>query len=401
MTRTRAVSRALRVALAAMVAATLAACAQGGQSAGADDTIKIGALIATTGPAGSIGVGIENGIELAVSDVNAAGGVKVGSTSYKLAVSHYDTAGDPATGLTQLTRMVENDDIHFLIGPDTSSVGNAILPFLQQHQQDLPVIVAGAGLGPLTKVPSVFRMNPTIAEYNKQNIKFQVALGAKRATIVTDIKHAGEVEATPQTVADYQASGIDLISQETMQTGQTDFTSMIGKIRAANPDVVFLRMYADEQLLFVKQARQLGWNIPITGVNATPLDRVGVAIPAAAMTNVYEVSPPTWANLEADGSAAAKQAVTEYKGRFNADPGGLTFVGYEAVKALAGSLTQAGTVDPGKVIGALQQLKPYAGQLYPLNAQGGVIFGPGHEISVDFVAAKWENGKIVDTESVK
>jgi branched-chain amino acid transport system substrate-binding protein len=394
------IRKGLVVASAATLAASgLAAC---GGSDGADsDTIVLGALIATTGPAGTIGVGIEDGIELAVADLNKAGGIKVGSKTYKLKVKHYDTAGDPAQGLTQLTRMVESDGVHFLIGPDTSSVGNAILPFLKDHQKDLPVIVAGAGLGTLTSVSSVFRMNPTIAEFNSQNIKQQVALGVKRATIVTDIKHAGEVEATPQTVQDYKDAGIDLISQETMQSGQTDFTSMIAKIRSKNPDAVFLRMYADEQLLFLKQARQLKWDVPITAVNATPLDRVGDAIPADLMTNAYEVAPPTWANLEADGNAAAKTATAEYKAKFGSDPGGLTFSGYEAAKAMAGAITQAGTLAPDEVIKALQALKPYAGQLYPLNPQDGVIFGPNHEISVNFVASKWENGKIVSTESVK
>lgn len=395
----RRVGAAAAISIASL---SLSACGGGGGAGSSDtDTIEFGALIATTGPAGSIGVGILDGVKLAADDINAAGGIKVGSKTYKVKVKHYDTAGDPAQGLTQLTRMVESDGVHFLIGPDTSSVGNAILPFLTEHKGDLPVIVAGAGLGTLTDVESVFRMNPTIAEFNTQNIKQQVSMGVKRATIVTDIKHAGEVEATPQTIADYKESGIDLISQETMQSGQTDFTSMIAKIRKQDPDVVFLRMYADEQLLFLKQARQLKWDVPITAVNATPEDRVGDSIPADLMTNVYEVAPPTWANLEQAGNADAKAAVAAYKAKFKVEPGGLTFSGYEAAKAMAGAIAQAGTVSPDKVIAALQALKSYDGKLYPLNEQSGVIFGKDHEISVNFVASKWENGKIVSAEPVK
>jgi branched-chain amino acid transport system substrate-binding protein len=381
----------------------LAACGGGGSEAGSggSDTIVFGSLIATTATAGSIGVGIQHGVDLAASDINAAGGIKVGSKTYKVKIKPYDTAGDAAQGLTQLTRMVESDNIHFLIGPDTSTVGSAILPFLKQHSKDLPVVVAGAGLGTLTQAPNVFRMSGTIAGNNTQNIKEQKALGFKRAALVTDIKNSGEVESTPETISDYKAAGIDLVTQQTIQTGQTDFTSLIAKIRNTKPDVVFLRMYEDEQLLFIKQARQLGWNVPITAVNATPVDLVGSAIAPNLMTNVYEIAGPTWANLADHGSEAAKSATARYKAKFGSDPGGLTYTGYEATMAMAGAIRQAGTLSPDKVIAALASLKPYPGEFYPLNEQDGYIFGKDHEISVDFVATKWENGKIVSTESVK
>jgi branched-chain amino acid transport system substrate-binding protein len=399
--------RPLALVAAVAAAAIVAGCGSNGGSSSSDSSsgggggsVTIGELLPLSGPAASTGIPTIDGAKLAAKEINDAGGVDAGGKKYTIKIAPYDDGGDPAQALTVTTRALESDKVHLLSGLVTSASTNAILPLVTQHESDLAVVLNGATLPEATKPTNVFRLQADVNQYQLRAAQYQQKLGWKSVGLVTDQKQAAYVEVMPKVAGLYKQYGITIADEEKSETGQTDFSSVIAKMRSKKMDGVNLRMYSDEELLFIKQARQVGWNVPITGVNLTPSDAIGKSIPASAMTNVYEIVPPTMAQLVSDGNPQATQLTAAYKQQFGSEPGSLTLNGYEGVKAMAAAIKQAGTTDPAKVIQALTALKPY-GALYPVTPQNGNVFGPKREVVVKFYASAWKDGKIVKTEPVE
>jgi branched-chain amino acid transport system substrate-binding protein len=393
----------MRFAAVTAVGALLSmACGGGNSTTTTGAPLKIGVVMSVTGSAASNGIPIANGSLLAADQINKAGGVTVGNEKRKIEITVYDDAGTAETGLAAITRMVEQDNTHLMAGIVASTVGEGLLPYVKrQGDANLLVVVDGATSAKLTnETTNVFRMQAGIPSYLLSNAAYQVKQGWKKVALVTDILNPAQVAGTPGLLDYYNNKGVNVVVNIETKRGQGDFTSVIAKIKPFNPDVVFVRTFTDDELLFVKQAREQGWNVPITATVTTSPTAIGKSVPAAAMTNVFEIVPPTVASLINDGNARAKALSDAYQAKFNVPPDNLTLQGYEAIQVLAAGVSAAGSDKPIKVNAALKTLKPYPGLLFPIDTSGGTVFDKTRNVSVKFVVYQWTNGKIEQKGSI-
>jgi len=102
--------------------------------------IFLGAAVSLTGKYALNGTNIKNAYELAVSEVNGNGGVKVGGRTYKLTVRYYDDELTPARGTELAERLIKQDGVKFMLGPYNSGLTKAVLPMVEKYR--VPMIEA-------------------------------------------------------------------------------------------------------------------------------------------------------------------------------------------------------------------------------------------------------------------
>src|SRR5438128_1422974 len=115
-----------------IVLTTAALISMGGGLANAADVVKIGQIEAQTGPTAAYGFMGVRGAALAVDQINRAGGFKVAGQTYKLQLLAPDTRGDPKEAIVHIKRLLEQEKVHFVLGPSSSGVFAAIAPYAER-----------------------------------------------------------------------------------------------------------------------------------------------------------------------------------------------------------------------------------------------------------------------------
>jgi len=231
----------------------------------ARDVIVIGEIAALTGPTMQQGTQERNGCVLAVEEINAAGGL----LGKQVKLVTYDFKGQPAEGVSAYRKLVQQDKASVVIGTNFSNVNLAIAPVAEQ----LKVPIVSNAMEPLVTVPSPGKVNKyhflaqpssieqgqIVARYGLKDLELKTA-----ACIV----NKGNSFATSQAEAfrDYwNANGGKVVEYIEYPAGLMDFKAQLTKIKAANPDCIYIAQYAQEAGLQVKQARELGIKAVVLG----------------------------------------------------------------------------------------------------------------------------------------
>ncbi|CAN5257536.1 ABC transporter substrate-binding protein [soil metagenome] len=246
-------SRPLVVALAA---ASFAAA-----SFAAD--IKIGAAEALSGPAGQYGQSIKNGFQLAVDEINAAGGIK----GNKIAIQFEDEQGKKEQAIDVFKKLIFQDKVLMLFGPTLSNSAQAADPIAQAAK----VVVFGTSntADGITSIGDhVFRNSVTEADVLPETLR----IAAKHANIKKVAVLYGNDDVFTKSGFDAFKKALDdlkipVTTTETFAKGDVDFKAQLTKIKASNPDAIVLSALIAEGAPIMVQARQLGINLPFIGGN--------------------------------------------------------------------------------------------------------------------------------------
>lgn len=221
------------------------------------ETIRIGSLWPYSGGTATIGKQYSDGLDLAIEQINANGGVK-SLNGAKIELIKADTESKPDKGVTQAERLMSKENICMLIGAYSSAVTFPITDVAERNQ--VPLIVGGAAKTDITEkgYKYTFRVNPAgvqgikdecypAYQYFNENFEF----GVKRIGLVYDSSDWGADVA--KQCKDYAAEfGFEIVLDEPITTGTPDMNPTMLKIKNANPDVVLLALYTPEQILFSK-----------------------------------------------------------------------------------------------------------------------------------------------------
>jgi branched-chain amino acid transport system substrate-binding protein len=182
-------------------------------------------------------------------------------------------------------------------------------------------------------------------------------LSGKNAAILVDSTSDYSKGLAKQFKGKYAELGGKVVTEEAYQQGETDFRAVLTSIKGTNPDVLFVPGYYNEAGLIIKQARELGLNVPVLGGDGydSPvlLDLAGKdALNKVFFTNHYSSMDTT-------------PAVVTFKNAFNAkykaDPNAFNALGYDLAYFLADALTRAGAADSAKLKDALEATKGFSG----------------------------------------
>lgn len=329
----RADRRKVMLSLGAIVAATVQlAYAPGAMAA---DPVKIGLALPLSGAAATYGQELQRGAEYAADLVNQRGGILSGR---KIELVFEDEKGTPQGGVAAVQKLMSVGRVKAITGGTNSSV---VLAESSVTKKRILQVNAGAQADAITDQgsPWLFQVNNTVS-LNSESFNAYIVKTLKPKSVA----YMGENSEFNKTVleklkASLQAAGIELVSTSTYDAETNDFTSILTKIKASNPDMIYVAdAYPARAAQLWKQVRQLGgFKIEVMSPGVvTP----GMIKPSEGAMNGVITGEIFMAS---DPGAEGKEFVENYQKKFNSSPGKGELVIFEAINLIAAAMDKAGT----------------------------------------------------------
>ncbi len=327
----------------------------------AEDTLKIGHYGSLTGAEATFGKSTDNGIKLAVEEINAKGGVTIAGKSYKIELVSDDTEGKPEKAGTVVTKLITKDKVVAVLGEVASSVSLQGAPVCQKY--GIPMITPSSTNPSVTaKGDMIFRVcfiDPfqgfACAKFAKSDLK----LG--KAAILFDQAAAYSVGLKDEFIKAYKDMGGTITSEQAYTKGAADFNAQLTRIRESNPDLIFVPGYYSDVAKVAIQARKLGMKMPLLGGDGWDSEELGKnagdAIEGCFYSNHYAPDQPT---------EAIQTFVKKYEAKFAGTPDGLAALGYDAANILFDAMSRAkssGGKDLREAIAATKGFKAVTGTI--------------------------------------
>ena len=357
--------------MAAVAATVLATTACGGILGGGGENtadagpIKIAAVIPLSGSSAPTGAFMKNGMQMAIDEINAKGGV----LGRQLQFDPEDEACDPTQAAAAANKAVSNGAV-VSVGGYCSGATLPTLPIFEKA--NIPMIIPAANSQDLVnqKLPNVFLINGTGVQQAAAAVKFMVKDGVKTVALVDDNTSYSKDIAT-QTKKDLEADGNVKVALATSVTaGESDYSSVVHDIMGAKPDMLYWTGYYQEGGLIINQLKAAGYAGKIMVADGS-VDASLIKIAAGTNANgVFATMTQT-----PDTIKGAETWIADYTKKFGSAPGPYSTQSYDAVRVAAEAITKAGSTDGGKIIAALQATDGF--QLF----SGPLKFTPEHTLT--------------------
>ena len=336
---------ASRLLLAAVLMTGSTACERKSDTtADTGGDIVIGMYGSLTGDGASFGLSSKDGTELAVDEINAAGGVLDGR-KFKLLIE--DDQSKPEEASNAVTKLITQDKVVAVLGEVASRRTLAAAPVAQRYQ--IPLITPASTNERVTKVGDyIFRVcfidpfqGEVLAKFAFNDLK------ARKVAILKNIAEDYSVGLTDSVTQHFTALGGTVLPPVGYSGADADFKAVLTQIRSEKPDAIFATGYYSEAGIIVRQARELGMKMPILGGDGWVGD--ALANGREALNNTYISN-----HYSGDNPAPIVQNfVAAYRKRFNKEPDAIAALAYDAVKVLADAMNRAKSTDGPKVRDAL------------------------------------------------
>ena len=349
----------IALAAAALLLASQAALAQ-------EQVVKIGITGPLSGANAFAGKDNENGVRLALEELNAKK-VSVGGKTIKFELKSEDDQGDPKAGVAVAQKLVDAG-VRFVLGPYNSGVA---IPASRIYN-DAGAIMSTVGTNPKVTqsgYKAVFRMvasdtqlGASMAGYAAKQLKL------KNIGVIDDRTAFGQGIAM-EFVKQAKASGITVAAHEFTTDKATDFAAILTKLKSKNVDAIFFGGYAPQGAPMVRQMRQLGLNVKLLGGDTLCSPEMAKLGGDAIGENVLCAQGGAILDKQADGPAFQAR----YKARFKQAPDVYAASFYDQTMFIAQSMKAANSLDPS-VVAAAMRAASYKGVVgtYAYDANGNM-----------------------------
>ena len=349
--------------------------------------LKIGFVSALSGAGMAWGMGMLGGLEMAAEDVNKAGGIPIGDTTYTIKVIAYDDKYTGPGAVQAAQRLISQDGVNIIVGP-IGSVPMLAMADVTESNKVLVFSNSYTTKALSAKKPHTFRLTPTSMEFSLPFLQWiaknQPQL--KTTAIVGPNDESGK-EVASHNEAAYQKVGIKVLAKEFYERGTQDFVPLLTKLLASKPDILDLDgSTPGDSGVILKQARQIGFQGQIikTGGPGT-LEIIRVA--GAAADGFLYVSP--WDPNEPKVKALMERFEAKYKMPYN--PLGVYF--YEGSHMLFDAIKQAKTFSSDGLRQHIEGQKEYTGLLGRYVWGGEAEYGIRHQWIAPFYVGQVQKGK--------
>jgi branched-chain amino acid transport system substrate-binding protein len=330
----------------------------GAEAFAADNVVKIGAILAVTGPAAYLGGPEARTLETLVADTNKAGGIL--GRQVQLIVK--DSQGSAEKAVSFAKQLVEEEEVLAIIGPSTSGESMSLKGYCDQNETILVSCAAAETIvNPVAKWVFKTPQNDAFAAIKiYQTMK---ALGITRIGVVVSSSGFGQ-GGKAQLVKYAPDYGISILINETYDAASTDLTGVLSKVKAAAVQAVVNWSVEPAQALVAKNMRQVGMEQPlfqshgfgnISYVAAAGKAAEGIIFPCGRL--FYAELLPT-AHPQKQVLVSYKQA---YEAKYKEDTSTFGGHAYDAFLVIAEAVKKAGTVDKNRVRDAIEGIKGLAG----------------------------------------
>jgi branched-chain amino acid transport system substrate-binding protein len=345
-----------------MVLLIVCALFAGGCSKDDASQIKIGLIAELTGDIPAVGASCKNAAEMAVAEVNAAGGIQLGDKKFKIKLIIEDNAGKADQSASAAQKLITQNKVVAIVGPNASRYA---LPAAEIAESGKVALITPWSTAPKATLDSrtnaskkyVFRacfIDPfqggVVAKFTLDNLKF------RKAAVLYDVaseynKGIAEIFKTV-----FEQNGGKIVAFETYTTNDKDFSSQLTKIRQAAPEIIFLPNYYSEVPLQIQQAKRLGIAAPFIGADAWGSEEL-LKLCGSDCEGYYF---STHYAADAAGEATRK-FIADYRSRYSATPDDVAALTYDSFGLLKQALATAGKNDRQAVRDALARIPRYDG----------------------------------------
>ena len=336
-----------------LAAALVVVGALSGCSKAKTDEIVVGSFLSLSGSDTAFGVDTQKGMDLAIAEVNAAGGVK----GKKLKVLYEDDKSTPLEASNKVQQLIDRDKAVAIIGEVASS--RTMAGGLIANSKKVPLITPSSTAVEVTKNKEyVFRVCFTDDQQGDVAARFVHGTLKKPNVallyVAQDNYSSGLAQSFKQSL---QKLGGKIVAEKGYQSKETNFTTYLEAIKASNPDVIFAPVYYNDMVQIARQAKAVG--IPGTsfvggdGWDANELiEGAGTELEGAYFTNHYAPDVP-WPNSQAFLKA--------FRAKYNVEPTSMAAQGYDSAKLLADAMGRATEITPEAIKNAIAATKDFQG----------------------------------------
>lgn len=355
--------------IATAVLLTTSACSGGILGGGgdtADDSgpIRLASVIPISGPSAPTGVYMQNGAQMAVDEINAAGGV----LGRQLELDVEDEACDAQQSVAGANKAVSNGAV-VSIGGYCSGATLPTIPIFDTA--GVPMIIPAANSQDLVKEGSnnVFLINGTGVQQSLAALTYLKKAGLNTVALIDDnTSYSSDI--TAETASQIEADGgVEVVLNTSVTAGESDYSSVVRNIMDANPAVVYWTGYYQEGGLIINQLVNAGFTGKIMVADGS-VDPSLVKIAGAGAEGVLATMTQT-----PDTLTGAESWIADYKAAFDSAPGPFSTQAYDAVRLAAEAIKVAGNTDGADIVTALEGIDGF--EMF----SGPLKFTPEHTLS--------------------
>ncbi|RZL64085.1 MAG: ABC transporter substrate-binding protein [Variovorax sp.] len=378
--------------LRAIGAAALLALASIGAQA-ADKVLNVGISDALSGGGAVYGLPQQRAIDLAVEEINAAGGIKIGEDNFRIKTIAYDDKADPTEATNVVRKLIDRDNVKVLLGFCCSASGGAVASFI--GREDVLMLVGTAGARDITAAgnPNVFRTRPPGDYTGAAAGRYLYDKGVRNLGILAVRDVALFTQYRESLIKAFTDAGGKVAAMETFGGQDRDMSSQLTKLRALKPDAVFISGYVEQAAFAYRQSKELGLRMPRYGFSGGSEAQFLKVASNEQMEGVTDLLAVEF-SVQALGSDKAKRFAEAYKAKYKEDPTPNTAYAYDQVYVLRDALKAAQTTtDVKKMIAAVRTLPVPADALLKYIPIDGKMFDENGQAYISNGAFVWKGGK--------
>jgi branched-chain amino acid transport system substrate-binding protein len=349
-----------------------------------ESVINIGEVAALTGGTATFGQSSHNGTQMAVDEMNAAGGLL--GKQIKLHTED-DQSKQGEAGIVA-KKLISRSKIKALLGEVASGRSLEMAPIAQAA--GVPMISPASTNPKVTEAGDyVFRVCFIDPFQGTVMSKFALSKGWTKVAILTDSKQDYSVGLTEFFKKHFAANGGTIVGEQSYGSGDKDFKAQLTAIKAGAPDAIFASGYYNEVALIAVQARELGISAPLLGGDgwdsASLIEVGGKAMEGCYYSNHFS---------NEDKSSAIQDFVKKYEAKHGAKPDAMAALGYDSAKILFDAIKRANSVEGPALRDAIAATKDYEG------ITGKITLDSQRNATKPAVILTIKDGKVVYTETI-
>ncbi|MGX7350975.1 ABC transporter substrate-binding protein [Enterococcus canis] len=319
------------------------------------ETINIGMNMELSGAVAAYGTAEKEGIELAVDEINANGGIL--GKQVKLITK--DNKSDNNEAASVAANLTTKENVVAIVGPATSGAVKATLPNITKAQ--VPAVTPSGTDDAITVQNGtvqeyIFRscfqdsfQGIVLAKYAEENLK------AEKAVILGDNSSDYAIGLTKAFKDTYQG---DIVAEENFTAGDKDFQAMLTKIKDQDFDVIYIPGYYTEAGLIIKQAREMGIEQPIIGADGFGDEKL---VETAGAKNVSNVFYTGHFSTKAPANDKVEPFIKAFQDKFGKQPSSFNALAYDAVYMIKQAIEDQNAADTKAITTGLAGLKDFEG----------------------------------------
>jgi branched-chain amino acid transport system substrate-binding protein len=318
--------------------------------------LTVGVIAELSGDIPAVGASCKNAAEMAVAELNEAGGVKVAGKGHQLRLVVEDSKATAAEAAEAVRRLAKDDKVFAIVGPNASL---GAVPASRVAEEAKVPMISPWSTNPRTTAGKRWVFRACFTDEFEGHVLAKFATGYLRAAKAAVLYDPGSEAPKSQAELfrkEIEEAGAKVVAFETYKTGDKDFAAQLERIKAASPDLIFLPSYYNDVPLQLQQAHRLGLSVPFLGSDnwSSPelVKLAGADAEGATFCNHY--AP------EARVDAVAK-FVTQYRNKYGQTPDDVAALTYDSFKLLAKALSGAAKLDREAIRDALSKIREFEG----------------------------------------